>query len=89
MAMSSGLPVTLTVPCVNCCATVATSTPMPSVRPLAAIVEAATISENSARATLAPMVLALAMLLPITSRLRLAALRPESPVWNDMVLFLG
>ncbi len=31
-----------------------------------------------------PVVLALAMLLPMTSRLRLAAFNPESPVSNDM-----
>jgi hypothetical protein len=35
-----------------------------------------------------PVVLALAMLLPITSRLRLEALSPESPVWNDMMFSL-
>jgi hypothetical protein len=45
----------------------------------------ATMSANSARDDFMPVVLALAMLLPMTSRLRLAAFNPESPVWNDIV----
>src|SRR3990167_11296422 len=36
-----------------------------------------------------PTVLALAMLWPITSRLRLALFRPERPCWNAMVMSFG
>ncbi|MCY1532365.1 hypothetical protein D9M68_676360 [compost metagenome] len=35
-----------------------------------------------------PTVLALAMLWPITSRLRLAVFRPERPCWKAMVMSL-
>ena len=42
------------------------------------------MSENSARDDLAPKVLALAMLLPITSRFLLEAFRPDRPCWKLM-----
>ena len=43
------------------------------------------MSANSTRDDLAPTVLAFATLLPITSRLRAAALRPDRPCWKLML----
>ena len=85
MATSRSLPVTVMLPWVNICETVATDTPMPLLTPPEAPMDEAYTSANSAREVFMPTVLALAMLCPITSRLRLAALRPESPCWNAMV----
>ncbi|MDT4842979.1 hypothetical protein FQZ97_768950 [compost metagenome] len=89
MARSRSLPVTVMLPCVKSCDTVATVTPMPLLAPPAALTELAYNSANSARELFMPTVLALAMLWPITSRLRLALFRPESPCWNAMVMSLG
>nr|WP_305016861.1 hypothetical protein [Mycobacterium tuberculosis] len=54
-----------------------TSTPMPLEPPPLAPSEDATSSPYSAREAFMPVVLALAMLWPITSRLRLVAFRPD------------
>ena len=75
---SSVLPVMVMLPWPNCCATAETSTPMPALLPPAAPMAEATISANSAREALNPVVLVLAMLWPITSRFLLAAFRPET-----------
>ena len=53
MATSSGLSVVVMVPCVNCCATVATCVPMP-IAPLGPPIAFAYRSANSARDVLAP-----------------------------------
>ena len=81
IATSRLLPVMLMFPCVNCCATVPTATPIPGVMfPPAGPNCVAISAENSVREDFIPTVLALAMLLPITSRFLLEAFRPESPV---------
>ena len=72
----------------NICETVLTSTPMPTWLPRTRPMAEATRSANSARDDFMPTVLALAMLLPMTSRLRLAAFKPERPVWNAHDVFL-
>src|SRR5258706_10021720 len=69
------------LPCVNCCVTACRFTPMPMLLPLIAL---AYMSANSARDDLAPKVLALATLLPITSRFLLDAFRPDRPCWKLM-----
>ena len=82
MATSVLLPVMLTLPWLKFCAMLETVVPMPGV--LAMLPEPmaeATRSANSAVEDFMPTVLALAMLLPMTSRFWLAAVRPESPVW--------
>ncbi len=86
MATSRSLPVTVMLPWVNICETVATVTPMPALMPPEALMELAYTSENSVRVVFMPTVLALAMLWPITSRLRLALFRPESPCWKPMAV---
>ena len=82
MAMSKPLAVGVITPWLNCWVTAVTLTPIPTLAlpghwpvPMAL----ATISLNSARDFLKPMVLLLAMLWPLTSRLLLAAFRPERP----------
>src|SRR2546427_6960315 len=85
MATSRLLPVVVIGPWRNCWVTAATLTPMPLFWPLAEPTALATASANSAREDLKPVVLALAMLWPITSRFLLAAFRPERPCWNPMV----
>ncbi|MNR40706.1 hypothetical protein D3C85_1590230 [compost metagenome] len=60
---------------------------MPVVEPLDEPMALATISAKSVREDLKPVVPELAMLLPMTSRFLLAALRPERPCWNPMVFF--
>ena len=89
MATSRSLLVTEMLPCVNCCETVLTSTPRPAELPPPVPREEATSSPYSAREAFMPVVLALAMLWPITSRLRLVAFRPERPCWKPMVFSFG
>src|SRR4051812_9536778 len=82
MARSRGFSVLRIEPCPNCCAMAATCTPMPGAAVIWCSAALAYTSANSARETFAPTVFALAMLLPITSRLRAAALRPLMPCWK-------
>ena len=84
MARSIGFSVVDTLPCVNCCATADSVVPMPTVlvpEPFSAV---AYTAANSARAVFAPKVLALAMLLPMTSRFLLEAFSPDRPCWKLM-----
>ena len=84
IAMSSGLFVVVMLPCVNSAWIPATATPMPAPLPPDPPMELAKTSANSACEPLKPMVFELATLLPMTSRLRAAALRPDSPCWKPM-----
>src|SRR5688572_30166007 len=84
MARSIGFSVVWMLPCVNCCDTDARLTPMPIGLAPAPLSAAAYTSANSAREALAPGVAALAMLLPITSRLLAVAFRPDKPCWKLM-----
>src|SRR5262245_13484324 len=85
IARSIGFCVAAMLPCVNCCDTDSSVTPMPTLFAPVPFIALAYMSANSARADFAPYVFALAMLLPITSRFLLVALRPESPCWKPIV----
>src|SRR5450759_4237683 len=86
IARSSGLPVGVMLPWVNCCDTVATCTPMPAWMLAEAdpVIAAAYMSANSTRDDFSPKVLELATLLPITSRFFDAAVKPDKPCWKPM-----
>ena len=78
--MSSGLLVLVMLPWVNCWATAATLEPMPTwVADAPPASELAKTSANCAFELLKPTMLALATLLPITSRSLEAEFRPLSP----------
>ncbi len=70
------------LPWVNCCATSATLEPMPTWLAPAPVSEFAKTSANCACAVLNPTTVALATLLPITSRFLLDVFNPLSPDWN-------
>src|SRR6195952_1587371 len=91
IARSSGLPVGVMLPWLNCCATAATCTPMPACVLFEAepVIAAAYMSANSARDDFSPYVLELATLLPITSRFFDAALKPDRPCWKLMEFSWG
>src|SRR5205814_8642397 len=84
IARSIGFADDAMLPCVNCCDTADRVTPMPIALAPAPFIALAYMSENSARDAFAPKVLALATLLPITSRFLLVALSPERPCWKLM-----
>src|SRR5450830_1036053 len=84
MEMSSGLLVVSILPWVNCWARRATVTPMPGLLPLMPFSEFAYRSANCASELLKPTVLALAILLPMTSSDLVAPFRPLRPCWNMM-----
>ena len=79
IAMSSGLADDSTLPWVNCWAICDTFEPMPAWLPPAPLSELAYTSANWACELLKPTVLALAMLLPMTSSDLAAPFRPLSP----------
>src|SRR5687768_6753737 len=77
-------PVGSMLPCENCCATLLSFTPEPiALRDRPYDVEE-NRSANSARASLKPVVLTLAMLFAVTLRSALAALMPDSEVLKPM-----
>src|SRR5471032_2219109 len=83
--MSSTLPVLSMPPLLKFCETLARFTPLPMLlAPVPSLVAEYT-SANSARDDLKPVVLTLAMLLPVTSSCLLAAERPLKPILKDMV----
>src|SRR5262245_29076094 len=86
MAMSRLRPVGSMLPCENCWATLLSFTPEPiALRDRPYAVEE-NRSANSARDSLKPVVLTLAMLLAVTLRSALAALMPDSEVLKPMAL---
>ena len=76
------------LPCANCCATVATRTPLPEALLDTPCSDTANRSANSVREPLKPVVCVLAMLLAVTFRSAWAALTPERAMRNDMEYLL-
>src|SRR5262245_41762246 len=75
-ARSRLLSVKSMLPCVNCCATLVTRTPLPIALLLTPCGDTENSSANSAREPLKPLVAVLAMLLAVTVRSACAAFKP-------------
>src|ERR1700704_5557433 len=80
-------PEVLILPCVNCCAVVASLTPSPMAEVLRFTAPAANTSANSARDCLKPTVSALATLLAVTSKSELAAVNPDSAMLKAAICY--
>jgi hypothetical protein len=78
MARSRLLSVKSMLPCVNCCETFETRTPLPMAVELTPCCEVANRSANSAREPLKPAVATFATLFAVTVRSVDAAFRPDS-----------
>ena len=88
MAMSQLRPVWLTLPWVNCWEILLRRAPEPMVLPARPAPVELSTSANSARDSLKPTVLTLAMLLAVTLRSALAALMPDREALKPMAILL-